>query len=89
MPSTWAMMQKVVKIADHVPGRDDGGPLGRRFCWSGSKVVNDHPKPTQHTLKRRDIMPGDASDAAIGTSARARCILPNRKESWQHGVLLQ
>jgi hypothetical protein len=24
-----------VVTADHDPGRDDGGPLGRRFFWSG------------------------------------------------------
>jgi hypothetical protein len=41
-------------MADHDPGRDDGGPLGRRFCWSGSEVFGDYPKLTRRTLMRQD-----------------------------------
>jgi hypothetical protein len=43
-----------VVTADHDPGRDDGGTLGWRFCWSGWEVVGDHPKPTQRMPMRRD-----------------------------------
>ncbi len=38
-----------VVTADHNPRRDDGGPLGQRFCWEGWEVVGDHPEPTWHT----------------------------------------
>jgi hypothetical protein len=53
-----------VVTADHDPGRDDGGPLGRRFCRSGWEVVGDHPKPTQRTPMRHDTknVGGGASD---------------------------
>jgi hypothetical protein len=37
-----------VVMADHIPGRDDRGPLHWRFCWLGSEVVDAHPKPTRH-----------------------------------------
>ncbi len=43
-----------VVTTDYDPGRDDGGPLGWRFCRSGWEVVGDHPKPTRHTPMRCD-----------------------------------
>ena len=43
-----------VVTADHDPGRDDGGPLGRRFCWSGLEVVGNHPELTRHTSMHHD-----------------------------------
>ncbi len=39
-----------VVTADHDPRRDDGGPLGWRFCWLGSEVDGNYPKPTWRTL---------------------------------------
>jgi hypothetical protein len=44
----------LVITADHNPRRDDGGPLGWRFCQSGSEVVGDYPEPTRHTLIRHN-----------------------------------
>ncbi len=44
----------MVVTANHDPGRDDGGPLGRRVCWSGWEVVGDHPEPTWRTPMRHD-----------------------------------
>jgi hypothetical protein len=41
-----------VVTTDHDPGRDDGGPLGRRFCWLGWEVVGDHPEPTRRMPMR-------------------------------------
>ncbi len=51
--------------ADHNSGKDDGGPLGRRFCRSGSKVVSNYPKPTRHMLMHHDTknIGGGASGA--------------------------
>jgi hypothetical protein len=43
-----------VVTADHDPGRDDGGPLGRRFYWSGWEVVGNHHELTRRTPMRRD-----------------------------------
>ncbi len=40
--------------ADHDPGRDGGGPLGWRFCRSGSMVVGNYPKLTWRTPMRHD-----------------------------------
>jgi hypothetical protein len=53
-----------VVTADHDPGRDDGGPLGRRFCWSGLEVVGDNPEPTWRMPMRHDTknVGGGASD---------------------------
>jgi hypothetical protein len=55
-----------VATADQDPGRDDGGPLGRRFCQSGSEVVGDYPEPTRCTPMRHDTknVGGGASDVA-------------------------
>jgi hypothetical protein len=68
----------VVVPADHGLGRGDGGPEGRRFCWSGVEVVVDHPEPTGRTLRRHDTtsLGGGASGIAglAGrTSDSARC----------------
>jgi hypothetical protein len=40
--------------ADHDPVRDGGGPLGRRFCWSGSEMVGDYPELIRHTPMRHN-----------------------------------
>ncbi len=53
-----------VVTADHDSGRDDGGPSGRRFCWSGLVVVYDHPEPTRRMPMRHDTAFEDASVAA-------------------------
>jgi hypothetical protein len=39
-----------VVMADHDPGRDDGGPLGRRFCWSGGRW--SAITPNRHGVRR-------------------------------------
>jgi hypothetical protein len=52
-----------VVAADHDPRRDDKGPLGRRFCWSGWEVVGDHP-----VLTRRTPMRCDTATAGRGVS---------------------
>jgi hypothetical protein len=67
----------VMVIADHNPGRDDGGILGWRFCRS-LEVIGDYPEPTRRMLMRRDISTagGDASGnvgPAGQTSDQARC----------------
>ncbi len=38
-----------VVTADRNPGRNDGGPLGQRFCRLGWEVVSNRLKPTQRT----------------------------------------
>jgi hypothetical protein len=35
----YAVFASIVIMADHNPGGDDGGLLGRRFCWSGLEVI--------------------------------------------------
>jgi hypothetical protein len=67
-----------VVTADHDPGRDDGGPLGQRFCWSGWEVVGDHPEPTRCTPMHRDTATaGRGVSGAVRpagqTSNQARC----------------
>jgi hypothetical protein len=67
-----------VVTADHNPGRDDGGPLGRRFCWLGSEVDGNYPKLTWHMAMHRDTttVGRDVSDGeglAEQTSNQARC----------------
>ena len=80
-----------VVTADHDPGRDDGGPLGRRFCRSGLEVVNDHAKPTRRTPMRHDTknVGGGASGAvqlAGRTSNSARCAISSTGVLRQQGV---
>jgi hypothetical protein len=80
-----------VVTADHDPGRDDGGPLGRRFCWSWWEVVGDHPKPTRHTPMRRDTATaGGGVSGAVGpagrTSDQARCAVSSTGLLWRRGV---
>ena len=59
--------------ADQDPGRDDGGPLGRRFCWSGWEVVGDHPEPTRRTPMRRDTATaGGGVSGAVGPAGQTR-----------------
>ncbi len=56
-----------VVTADHNPGRDDGGPLGQRFCRSGWEVVSNHPKLTRRTPMRRDTATaGGGVSGAVG-----------------------
>jgi hypothetical protein len=58
-----------VVTADHNPGRDDEGPLGRRFCWSGWEVVGDHPEPTRCMPMRCDTTTaGRGTSGAVGPS---------------------
>ena len=52
-----------VVTADQDPRREDGGPLGQRFCWSGWEVVGDHP-----VLTRRTPMRCDTATAGRGVS---------------------
>ncbi len=60
-----------VVTADHNPGRDDGGPLGQRFCRSGWEVVGDHPKPTWRTPMRRDTATaGGGVSGAVGPAGQ-------------------
>jgi hypothetical protein len=62
-----------VVTADHDPGRDDGGPLGQRFCWSGWEVVGNHPKLTRHTPMRRDTATaGGGVSGPVGPAGRTR-----------------
>jgi hypothetical protein len=80
-----------VVTADHNPGRDDRGPLGRRFCWSGWEVVGNHPKPTRHTPMRHNTATagGGVSGAvgpAGGTSDQARCTASSTGLLWRQGV---
>ncbi len=80
-----------VVTADHDPGRDDGGPLGRRFCWSGWEVVGNHPEPTWRTPMHRDTATtGGGVSGAVGpagrTSNRARCAVSSTGLLWRRGV---
>ncbi len=80
-----------VVTADHDPGRDDGGLLGRRFCRSGWEVVGDHPEPTRRTPMRCDTATagGDVSGAvgpAGQTSNQARCAVSSTGFLWRRGV---
>jgi hypothetical protein len=80
-----------VVMADHDPGKDDGGPLGRRFCRSGWEVVGNHPEPTRRTPMRRDTATaGGGVSGAVGpagrTSNQARCAVSSTGLLWQQGV---
>jgi hypothetical protein len=80
-----------VVTADHDPGRDDGGPLGRRYCWSGWEVVGNHPELTWHTPIRRDTATaGGGVSGAVGpagqTSDQARCAISSTGLLWRQGV---
>ena len=80
-----------VVMADHNPGRDDGGPLGRRFFRSGWEVVGDHPEPTRRTPMRRDTATeGGGISGAVGpagqSSNRARCAVSSTGVLWWQGV---
>jgi hypothetical protein len=78
-------------MADHDPRRDDRGPLGRRFCWSGWEVVGDHPELTWRTPMRRDTATtGGGVSGTVGpagrTSDQARCAVFSTGVLWQQGV---
>ena len=60
-----AVPSSVVVTADHGPGRDDGGPSGRRKCRSGLAMVDERPEPTRRTPMLHGRMLGDAS-VAVG-----------------------
>ncbi len=80
-----------VVTADHDPGRDDGGPLGRRFFWAGWEVVGNPPGPSRRTPMRRDtaIAGGGISGAvrpAGQTSDRARFAVSSTGVLWRQGV---
>ncbi len=77
-----------VVTADHDPGRDDGGPLGRRFCWSGWEVVDNHPKLTRRMPMRRDTATaGGGVSGAVGPAGRtrdqARCVVSSTGLLWR------
>jgi hypothetical protein len=56
-----------VVTADHDPGRDDGGPLGERFCRLGWEVVGNHPELTRRTPMRPDTATaGRGISGAVG-----------------------
>ncbi len=80
-----------VVTADHDPGRDDGGPLGRRFCRSGWEVVGDHPEPTRRTPMRCDTATADGGiSGTVGpagrTSNQARCAVSSTGLLWWRGI---
>jgi hypothetical protein len=80
-----------VVTADHDPGRDDRGPLGRRFCRSGWEVVGDHPEPTRRTPMRRDTATADGGiSGTVGpagrTIDRARCAVSSTGVLWRQGI---
>jgi hypothetical protein len=80
-----------VVTADHNPGRDDGGSLGWRFCWSGLEVDGDYPKPTRRTLVRHDTTTGGGGISGIvgpagQTKDQARCAISSTGLLWQQGV---
>ncbi len=80
-----------VVTADHDPGRDDRGPLGRRFCGSGWEVVGGHPKPTWRTPMHQDTATaGGGISGAVGpagqTSDQARCAVSSTGMLWWRGV---
>ncbi len=80
-----------VVTADHDPGRDDGGPLGWRFCWSGWEVVGDHPEPTWRTpMHCNTATAGGGISGAVGpagrTSNQARCAVSSTGLLWRRGV---
>ncbi len=77
--------------ADHDPRRDDGGPLGQRFCWSGWEVVGNHPEPTRRTPMRRNTgTAGEGVSGAVGpagqTSNQSRCAVSSTGLLWRRGV---
>ncbi len=77
--------------ADHDPRRDDGGPLGWRFCWLESEVVSNYPKPTRltpmcHDTKNIGRGSSDIVQLAGQTSDSARCVVSSTGVLWQHGV---
>jgi hypothetical protein len=80
-----------VVTADHDPGRDDGGPLGRRFCQSGWEAVGNHPELTWHKRMHCDTATaGGGVSGAVGpaglTSDRARCAVSSTGLLWRRGV---
>jgi hypothetical protein len=80
-----------VVTADHDPGMDDGGPLGRRFCWLGWEVVGNHPEPTRRTpMHRNTATAGGGISGAVGpagrTSNQARCAISSTGLLWWRGV---
>ncbi len=80
-----------VVTADHDPGRDDGGPLSQRFCWSGWEVVGNHPEPTRHMPMCRDTATaGGGVSGAVGpagqTSDQARCPVSSTGLLWWRGI---
>jgi hypothetical protein len=80
-----------VVTADHDPGRDDGGTLGWRCCWSGWEVVGDHPKPAQRKPMRRDTATaGGGVSGTVGpagqTSNQARCAISSTGVLWRQGI---
>ncbi len=80
-----------VVTADHNPGRDDGGPLGRRFCWLGLEVDSDYPEPTRHTPMRRNTTTvGGGTSGVEGlagqTSDQARCAISSTRLLWWQGI---
>ncbi len=80
-----------VVTADHNLGRDDGGPLGRRFCRSGWEVVGNHHELTRRTPMRRDTATaGGGVSGAVGpagqTSNQTRCAVSSTGVLWRQGV---
>jgi hypothetical protein len=80
-----------VGTADHDPGRDDRGPLGRRFCRSGWEVFGNHPKLTRRTPMPRDTATAGGSVSgsvrpAGQTSNQARCAASSTRLLWWQGI---
>jgi hypothetical protein len=77
-----------VVTADHNPGRDDGGPLGWRFCCLGLEVDGNYPKQTRRMPMRcnRTAVGGGNSGIeglAGQTSNQARCAISSTELLWR------
>jgi hypothetical protein len=87
----FAVPASFVVKADNDPGRDDGGPLGRRFCRLGSEVDGNYPKPTRHMPMHHDTTTVGRGTSGIEgltgqTSNRARCAVSSIGLLWQQGI---
>ena len=87
----FTMFASIMVMADHDPGRDDGGPMGRRFFWAGWEVVGNPPGPSRRTPMRRDTATvGRGVSGAVGpagqTSNQARCAVSSTGVLWRQGI---
>jgi hypothetical protein len=61
-----------VVTADHNPGRDDRGPLGRRFYRLGWEVVGNHHELTRRmpTMRRDTATAGGGVSGTVGPAGQ-------------------